>query len=56
LTVLITFLCRYQFRSKEECKPDSRRKIEKNGSFLEQLPKHNYEIDEEKARKENDTV
>ncbi|CAB4011292.1 Hypothetical predicted protein [Paramuricea clavata] len=46
---------RYQFRSKEEGKPDSRRRTEKTGSFLEELPKHNYEIDEEKARKENDT-
>ena len=47
---------RYQFRSKEEGKPDSRRKTERTGSFLEQLPKHNYEIDEEKAGKETDTV
>ncbi|XP_028405418.1 dedicator of cytokinesis protein 7-like [Dendronephthya gigantea] len=45
---------RYQFRSKEEGKPDSRRKIDRTGSFLEKLPKHIYEIDEEKARKEFD--
>ena len=52
----VNFVPRYQFRSKEEGKPDSRRKTERTANFLEQLPKHNYEIDEEKARKETDTV
>ena len=49
-------LLRYQFRSKEEGKPDSRRRMKRSHSFLQQLPKHVYEIDEVKSRLENDQV
>ena len=43
---LILLAIRYQFRSSDEGRPDSRRRIVRSPSFVKSLPSQVYEIDE----------